>query len=222
MGLLVAGFSAPGQAVRIARLSLVVGSVTAGLSWTGALLFGEPGSLEYLPLSSFLPLASILAFSATAAVLGLRGGDRRFALAMVPALAAGGVLTPSLLRSSSDLVGGDPLVALVVESQPLWRQPETAVALFGMALLLVPLAGAGVVRAWWRTRTPDWLAVAAWVCALLGAAATQARFAQPWAGTVAVLLATGLPALVEGLGSPRGSPWPWWHRSPCSRSSRPF
>ncbi len=184
------------------------------LGWTGlfaaalgagaAAAFGSWRSLEYEEISAFHPLLALACFGFAFGVALLardrrapakappnqRLGIRRIApyAAMVGAVVVGAVLLRPIREAGSHLGRADPLLALVIESQPLWRDPRWAIQLLGSLLLLLPL---GLFLASWHLRRDD-IPVLAPLCAvvpLLAATALQARFAPALAGSAAVLLA---------------------------------
>ncbi|HVE82300.1 MAG TPA: peptide transporter [Myxococcales bacterium] len=97
-------------------------------------------------------------------------------------------LLQPMRQALSHLGRADPLLALVTESEPLWRDPRWAVQLLGVLLLLLPL---GLFLAVRHIRKDDipLLAPFCTVVPLLAATALQARFAPALAGSAALLLA---------------------------------
>ncbi|HEY8206055.1 MAG TPA: hypothetical protein VIG99_01150 [Myxococcaceae bacterium] len=105
-------------------------------------------------------------------------------MALMGAVLIGRVLVEPMRGALAHLGRADPLLALVTESQPLWRDPRWALQLLGVLLPALPL---GLYLA--RRVGLQFLAPLCLVVPLLGAAALQARFAPALAGSAAVLLA---------------------------------
>ncbi|MBI3182472.1 MAG: peptide transporter [Myxococcales bacterium] len=207
-GLALAAVVARERRGNISRAAVWCGTSAALSLWLGAALFGRLASLEYVELSSFPPVLAIGCFGLVAALTpsplprageGLTRCLRPWALA--PTAVAIAAMGWQALRASSHLLGGDPLMALAAESQPLFRYLDWTVDLLGVSLLLLPLAVAGAARA--LKRAPA-LAPPLAFSVLLAALAflAQARFTQALAGAVSVLAPLALPKLFEG-ASPR-------------------
>ena len=191
------------------------GIIAAGLGAASAAAFGSLRSLEYEEISAFHPLLALACFGG-AFGLALLIRNRRLAsitpskvtprpvkddpralkiarkvapfAAMASALAIGAALFQPMRDAASHLGRADPLLALVIESQPLWRDPRWAIQLLGPLLLLLPL---GLFLTFRHLRQDD-IPLLAPLCAvvpLLAAAALQARFAPALAGSASVLLA---------------------------------
>ncbi|HVE83146.1 MAG TPA: peptide transporter, partial [Myxococcales bacterium] len=180
------------------------GVIAAGIGLVSAVAFGSVRSLEYEEVSAFHPLLALACFGAAFGVAALARarrapkpeevGARRFGAVAGPiaALAGSVVVGLALVRpmrgALSHLGRADPLLALVTESEPLWRDPKWAVQLLGTVLLVLPL---GLFLGFRHVRRNDipLLAPLCLVVPLLGAAAMQARFAPALAGSAAVLVA---------------------------------
>jgi len=179
------------------------GVIAAAIGAAAAVAFGSARSLEYEEVSAFHPLLALACFgaaygvaalararhsTATTAIAPKTGAGRlRGAAALAGSVVVGLVLVPPMRGALSHLGRADPLLALVTESEPLWRDPKWAVQLLGAALLVLPL---GLFLALRRVRRDDipLLAPLCLVVPLLGAAAMQARFAPALAGSAAVLV----------------------------------
>jgi len=189
------------------------GAIAAAIGAAAAVAFGSVRSLEYEEVSAFHPLLALACFGAAYGVAALArarrpaavievGGRRLRAVVPFAALAGsvvvGLVLVQPMRGALAHLGRADPLLALVTESEPLWRDPKWAVQLLGAALLVLPL---GLFLAARRVRRDDipLLAPLCLVVPLLGAAALQARFAPALAGSAAVLLAECF-ALIDRVG----------------------
>ncbi len=134
--------------------------------------------------------AALLAVAVGAGATGLVGAINREAHGrFVPWLLLGSVVlalvTPELARALRHLHVADPLLALVDESQPLWRDPAWAGQLLGPAALLVPGMVALLASPGKRPRPHHPALVAAGVLGALSL--LQARFLQGWVGAAAVV-----------------------------------
>lgn len=182
-------------AVRDVKALATAGAAAAVLLAAGVLLFGQPGSLEYEPFSSFHPLLAVACFAAAAAWVGRRDGDPRWR--WLGAVTAGAAL-PLLVqvgRALGHLGRADPMLAWVTESEPLIRDPRWALQLLGVVLPLLPAAAYLAIRSAIQERTTEALPALAMVAPLAVATGAQARFAPALAGAAAVLLPIAARAL---------------------------
>lgn len=187
------------EAAGVAKLSTWVGASSAVVLSVGALLFGRL-ELGYEQFSWFQPLWALALFGGAASIAGLAFGSRRWGFGLVFAVALLALLGPELARAFSAFGRQDPLLALVTESQPLWRHPSWALQHFGGALFLAPLGMVGAARHW--RRSPTLWPVLVTSSALLAASLLQLRFIQPLVGLWAVLIPAGVAAFADGLRAP--------------------
>jgi dolichyl-diphosphooligosaccharide--protein glycosyltransferase len=181
--------------VRSAAALATTGAAAALLLLAGALLFGQPGSLEYEALSAFHPLLAVACFSAAAAWAGRRSGDPRWRWLGAVSVGAAVPLVVQVGRALGHLGRADPMLALVTESEPLIRDPRWALQLLGVALPALPAAVYLAIRSAIRERTSAALPALALVLPLAMATAAQARFSPALAGAASVLLPIAARAL---------------------------
>lgn len=180
----------------IAQLSAWLGGTSAAALLLGVPLFGVWG-LSYEQFTLFQPLTALAAFLGAAGVAGLLAKDRRWAIALALAVITLIPLAPELQRAMAALQQEDPLLAIVKESQPLWRYPSWLIDFLGPVLFLAPFGVAGALR--WTRHHREALLVPALTCtaAFVLAAALQARFIQPLVGALAVVLPLGVLTLLH-------------------------
>lgn len=150
------------------------------------------GGLEFWRASA-LPCVLAGAGSAVAAGLSLVAGRGARALLValgVIAVGAGGVGVV-LLRDAAGFVGRAGVLELVTETRPLWVTPETAIMLYSVGVLAVPIVGPLLAR---RHGPAAWGVTTA---ALLGLvlASFQTRFGPLAVPGVAIVIAAGVVAL---------------------------
>lgn len=197
----------------LARTTAIFGGTAALLTGLFALVFGELTSLEFVTLSGFLPTASVAAFGLLAALLALRGskGTGRvdpWVFSAVPALIALAVIANHLIRARGQLLGEDPLLKVVVESQPLWSTPAIHAAVLGPVAFAGLIGLAALIAEARQTRSPQALVFAAVTLVLAAAFVLQLRFVQPLAGPLAVTIALGHFALAKRVRKERR--WAVW------------
>ncbi|MBX5483273.1 MAG: peptide transporter [Myxococcaceae bacterium] len=194
---------------RLARDALIAGGVASTLSAVFALMWGEPFSLEPVALSGFLPAASVAVFGLVAAVLALRARAVPFAAAAaLPALLALALVGRSLLSARAQLAGDDPLLKVVIESQPLWRVDWAYPSLLGSIGVIFPIAWLGLAMRAVQKRAAEALVFAATTLVLTAAFVAQLRFVQPLGGPLAVTFAIGSLYLMDSIAPvPRRIAW---------------
>jgi len=188
---------------RWSRLALGCGAGGAAALAASVALLGHPGSLAYAHFSSFHLLLFAALFAASAGACAIIQRERRGSAWLLAALLIAVPLAPEILRATSHLGRGDPLLSVIFESQPLWSDPRWALALLGPSLLALPLGLAAAVRQLRTGRAPFAAAALAYSIPLALASALQARFAPALGGASAVLLAWSLPELLPGRGGAR-------------------
>lgn len=182
------------ETASLPRLALLAGTGCALSLLVGTLAFGLPGSLAYEHLSLFHPLFALALFLGAAALAGAVTGARRgWAWPLAPAALCGALVSGECLRALGHLGRADPLLAAIMESEPLARDPAWAARLFGAALLALPFCLVAAGRRVLRGRAPLALPALVSTVLLVAAAAMQARFAQALSGGAAAVIALGLP-----------------------------
>lgn len=179
------------------RQAALMGASCAALLALGSAAFGKPLSLFYESFSAFHPVLAIACFGGAAGLAGVLAGSRRWALCLLLPVGCAALLSGEIARALGHLGRADPILSVMMESAPLAKDPRWALRLFGAALLLLPIAFALAAREAWRSREPALLPALAVTFALSICAAAQARFSQPLAGAVAVLLPLGLAPLAR-------------------------
>ena len=184
------------------RLALGLGGGAAAVSWAGTLLLGDVRSLSYVEGSSFQPLACLAAALGAGALAEGTRAPRRAVRMIAAALLCAAPLVPELRHGLEDLLRKDPLLATVQESQPGWAHPAWLRDMLGLlgalSLALLPFLVRDFLRKGSAHAALALAGVGAWgACTLL-----QVRFIQPAAGPLALGLALGFEALLDG--APRG------------------
>ncbi|HEX5750565.1 MAG TPA: glycosyltransferase family 39 protein [Archangium sp.] len=181
------------------RVGFAMGLGAAAVLALGVALFGEPSSLTYHGLTSFQPLLALALLSGASGVASLlerrRGGFLQLGLALPCALP----LVPEGVRAFQHLLLGDPLLAVVMESIPLWKDPDFARELLGPVLLLLPVALVAAGVRLWREREVSLAPVFLVALSLTAASLLQARFTQALVGSAALLIASSLAGVPRGL-----------------------
>lgn len=182
---------------KLAPIALFTGAAAVLAFSVSADLFGDPRALHYAALSGFLPMAAVVMFGSVGLVLGMRGGDVRYGWTALPVALAGVFIVRSVLEGTSALAGGDPLVQIVTESQPVWRLWKALPALLGPVLFALPFIPLGL---WNKARHERGLLPSVgllWVAALLAMFLLQVRFVHALAGALALTLPMALYQLLE-------------------------
>lgn len=180
----------PGAAA--SRVGLAAGVGLALAQGVAVAWFGTLSSLAYYDISLFQPLFGLGLFSAGAGVAAFLEHRRRWPLPLLLAALCALPLVPEVSRAFGHLAHQDPLLTIVSESIPLWRDWTFARQLLGALCLLLPLGlGAAAVRAW-RERDVLMATLVAATLPLIGASLLQARFTQPLLGSGALITSAGL------------------------------
>ncbi|WP_225410497.1 STT3 domain-containing protein [Stigmatella hybrida] len=180
----------PGAAA--SRVGLAAGVGLALAQGMAVAWFGTLSSLAYYDISLFQPLFGLGLFSAGAGVAAFLEHRRRWPLLLLLAVLCALPLAPEVSRAFGHLAHQDPLLTIVSESIPLWRDRTFARQLLGALCLLLPLGlGVAAVRAW-RERDVLIATLVAATLPLIGASLLQARFTQPLLGSGALLTSAGL------------------------------
>ncbi|OJH36833.1 STT3 domain-containing protein [Cystobacter ferrugineus] len=182
----------------VGRVGLALGLGTAGVLALGVVLFGEPRSLAYHGLTAFSPLFALglwCGASGLALLLERRGGGW---LSLGLAVPCAVPLLPELTRAWHHLRLGDPLLAVVMESTPLWKDPEFAGQLLGPVLVLLPVGLVAASARAWKERDASAAPMVLGALSLGAAALLQARFSQPLMGCAALCIAVGWEGLWRG------------------------
>jgi dolichyl-diphosphooligosaccharide--protein glycosyltransferase len=188
----------------LARSVAVAGGVaTVGL-FGASLLWGPGEGLHYEALTPFHGLLALGSFAMALAVWALRERRRRLlgftlAVALVPVA----FLLPEALRAAGHLGRSDPLLAVVMESEPLWSAPGWALELFGPVLVLLPVALFVTASQVLRDRQVERVPALVLTGAFLVAAALQVRFAQGLIGAAAALVGMQVALSLEQVREPR-------------------
>jgi dolichyl-phosphooligosaccharide-protein glycotransferase len=181
--------SAPGAS---SRVGLAAGGGLALAQGLAVAWFGTLSSLAYYDVSLFQPLFGLGLFSAGAGVAAFLEHRRRWPLPLVLAALCAVPLVAEVSRAFGHLTHQDPLLTIVSESIPLWRDGAFARQLLGALCLLLPMGlAAGALRAW-RERDVMMATLVAGTLPLIGASLLQARFTQPLLGSGALLTSAGL------------------------------
>ncbi|HYO70874.1 MAG TPA: peptide transporter [Archangium sp.] len=191
------GRDAPGPGV--GRVGFSMGLGAASVLALGVGLFGEPASLTYYGLTSFQPLLALALLAGASGLATLMERRRGWLLHLGLALPCALPLVPELARAFQHLLLGDPLLAVVMESIPLWKDPDFARELLGPVLLLLPVALVAAGVRLWREREVSLAPVFLVVLSLTAASILQARFTQALVGSAALLIASSLGGVLRGL-----------------------
>ncbi|ADO73648.1 glycosyltransferase family 39 protein [Stigmatella aurantiaca] len=181
--------SAPGAA---SRVGLAAGAGLALAQGLAVLWFGAPTSLAYYDISLFQPLFGLCLFGAGAGVAALLEHRRSWPLPLALAALCALPLAAEVARAFGHLAHQDPLLNIVSESIPLWRNRTFARQLLGAMCLLLPLGLVAASVRLWRERDLMTATLVASTLPLIGASLLQARFTQPLLGSGALLTAAGL------------------------------
>jgi dolichyl-diphosphooligosaccharide--protein glycosyltransferase len=183
----------------VGRVGFSLGLGAAAVLASGVVLFGEPVSLAYHGLTSFQPLFALALLSGASGLATLLERRRGWPLQLGLALPCALPLLPELSRAFHHLLLGDPLLAIVMESIPLWKDPEFARDLLGPVLLLLPVALAVACVRLWKERDVALAPLVLGALSLSAAALLQARFTQALTGSGALLIAAGLTRALREL-----------------------
>ncbi|MDY7230578.1 STT3 domain-containing protein [Hyalangium rubrum] len=183
---------------RAASALKAAGAGAVGSLALGVLLFGHPTRLDYESLTAFHPILALALFCGAVGLVALRARDKRGAVWLAVALLAGLALSGEFLRAMGHLGRGDPMMATVVETEPLLKDPKWALELLGPLLLALPFAAWGAWRLAASGSPVAWPALAT-AGLLTAASAVQARFAQGLSGAATCLVVLTFPALMAGL-----------------------
>lgn len=183
----------------VGRVGLSMGLGAAAVLALGVVLFGEPASLTYYGLTSFQPLLALALLAGASGLATLLERRRGWLLQLGLALPCALPLVPELVRAFQHLLLGDPLLAVVMESIPLWKDPDFARELLGPVLLLLPVALVAAGVRLWREREVSLAPVFLGALSLTAASLLQARFTQALVGSAALLIASSLGGVLCGL-----------------------
>lgn len=142
----VAAWLEPSRARRFRVASAHAGLVSSVGFLVLAAVFGPLRSVRYEILSGFQPLLAVLCFAGAIALIELRATHRVPLLWTGIAAAAAAPLVVPLVRAGSHFARADPLLSVVTESEPLWRDPQWLVSLLSVGVVVIPLCGFAVVR----------------------------------------------------------------------------
>lgn len=177
-----------------------IAAAAAATLLLGAAVFGLPFSLEYEQFSAFHPLLAGAVLLGASGLTGVLRGERGALRWLIVGIALGTPLVAQLLRAAGHLGKQDPLLAIVIESFPLWSDPRWAFSLLGPVLLWILPA---VVVLALRLRHGGELNAAvglAFAVPFGFAAALQARFVPSFAAAAAIACVFGATALVSAAG----------------------
>ncbi|MDC0709276.1 glycosyltransferase family 39 protein [Stigmatella sp. ncwal1] len=181
--------SAPGAA---SRVGLAAGAGLALAQGLAVVWFGTPTSLAYYDISLFQPLFGLCLFWAGAGGAAFLERRPRWFLPLGIAALCALPLAAEVSRAFGHLTHQDPLLNIVSESIPLWRDWTFARQLLGPVCLLLPLGLVAASVLAWRERDVMTATLVAGTLPLIAASLLQARFTQPLLGSGALLTAVGL------------------------------
>jgi len=181
--------SAPVGASRVGLAAGIGLAVSQGLAvaW-----FGDLTSLAYYDVSLFQPLFGLGLFSAGAGVAALLERRRTWPWLLGLAALSALPLIAEVTRALGHLAHKDPLINIVTEAIPLWRNHRFARQLLGAVVLLLPMGLAAVAVRAWRERDVLLATLVMGTLPLVAASLLQARFTQPLLGSGALIIAAGL------------------------------